>query len=419
MGRDFRWLWAAHAVSAFGTRFAFDAFALIAVVVLHAGTAGVSALAAAGLAVGAVAATSLGPWVEVRGKRSVMLGADLVRCAALASVPAAFALDLLGFPHLLVVSVVVAAADTTFQAAAGAYLKALVPPADLLAATSRLEATAWTATALGPPLGGVAVGVLGPVATVTADAVSYLLSALGVRAVRADGPRPASADGPRPTSADGPRPASAGARRSRGLTAGWRHVLADPVLRPLFANAVLVNALIMTTAPLLAVLMLGDLGFAPWQYGLAFALPCAGGLLGARLAGPLVARFGSGRVLVAAGALRACWVPGLAFVHPGTTGLLLVIAVEFGLITSIGVFNPVFAARRLERVPTDRVARVLTAWSVGGKATTALLTALGGVLAAVTGPRVAIGVAGVLLLATPVLLVRAAGALTGSRRPGA
>ena len=59
----------------------------------------------------------------------------------------------------------------------------------------------------------------------------------------------------------------------------------------------LVNGLIMATAPLLAVLMLGELGFAPWQYGLAFAAPCVGGLLGSRLARRLVARFGQHRVL--------------------------------------------------------------------------------------------------------------------------
>ncbi|GAA3459431.1 MFS transporter [Saccharothrix longispora] len=408
LGRDFGWLWSAYAVSAFGTRLAFDAFALIAVLVLHAGTAEVSALAAVGLAVGAVVAAPLGPWVESRRKRSVMIGADLLRCAAMASVPVAFALDRLGFPHLLAVSVVVAAADTTFQAAAGACLKALVRPADLLAATSRFESTGWTTTALGPPLGGVVVGLFGPVVTVAVDAVSYLLSALGVRAIRAPEPRPARVGAPGTVPTGGPR---TGATRSRDLTAGWRHVLADPVLRPLFANTVLVNALIMTTSPLLAVLLLGDLGFAPWQYGLAFALPCTGGLLGARLAGPLVARFGRRRVLVVAGTLRACWVPGLVFVRPGATGLLLVIAVEFALITCMGVFNPVFAALRLERVPADRVARVLSAWSVSAKAVTAALIALWGVLAVATGPRAAIGVAGALLLATPVLLLR-----TGPRR---
>lgn len=154
LGRRFGWLWAAYAVSAFGTRLAFDAFALIAVVVLHAGATEVALLAASGLAVGAVVAVPLGAWVEFRRKRPVMIAADLIRCAALLSIPAAFALDGLGLGQLLGVSVVVAAADITFGAASGAYLKSLVPPEDLLVANGRFEATTWTTTALGPRSAG-------------------------------------------------------------------------------------------------------------------------------------------------------------------------------------------------------------------------------------------------------------------------
>jgi hypothetical protein len=55
---------------------------------------------------------------------------------------------------------------------------------------------------------------------------------------------------------------------------------------------------------------------------------------------------------------------------------------------------------------TERIARVLSAWSITTKATTAALTALCGLLASVTSPRAAIAVSGVLLLATPVLLPR-------------
>jgi MFS family permease len=126
----------------------------------------------------------------------------------------------------------------------------------------------------------------------------------------------------------------------------------------------LVNGLIMATSPLIAVLMLGRLGFAPWQYGLAFAAPCVGGLAGSRLARRLVARFGQRTVMVTAGALRAGWLPGLAFIGPGAAGIALVIAVQFGLVTCMGVFNPVLATYRLEQTEKDRVARTLSAWSV-------------------------------------------------------
>jgi MFS family permease len=147
----------------------------------------------------------------------------------------------------------------------------------------------------------------------------------------------------------------------------------------------------MATSPLLAVLMLGHLGFTPWEYGLAFGAPCVGGLIGSRrLARRLVARFGQHKVMLTAGALRACWSLGLAFIRPGAAGLMLVIVAELGLITCMGVFNPVFATYRLDQTPTDRVARTLSAWSVTSSATIAALTALWGLLASITSPRIAI-----------------------------
>ncbi|MEV7289643.1 MFS transporter [Streptomyces sp. NPDC093252] len=395
LGPAFGRLWAAYAVSAFGTRLALDAFAMIAVLVLHAGPTRVALLAAAGTAVGAVLAVPVGPWVEFRYKRPVMVGMDLVRAAALLTVPLAFACGLLTFGHLLVVAVVVAVADIAFGAAAGAFLRALVPPEDLLTANARFESTSWTATMIGPPLGGAAVGLLGPMATVLADAVSCLLSALGIRTV--PGREPA------------PRPAPAAGRGPGDLLDGWRHLLGHPVLRPLLLNSALVNGLIMAGVPLLAVLMLGPLGFAPWAYALAFAAPCLGGLLGSRLARPLVARYGPHRVLRVAGTLRVCWSVPLAFVGPGAAGLALVMVVELALITCSAVYAPVLATRRLELTEPGRTARVLAAWSVTGKTVTAAVTALWGLLAAAVGIRPALALAGVLLLATPLLLPRREG----------
>ncbi|MFL6147215.1 MAG: MFS transporter [Pseudonocardiaceae bacterium] len=392
LGRPFGWLWAAYAVSAFGTWLAFDAFPLIAILVLHAGPTEVSVLAAAGLAVGAAVAVPLAPWVEFRRRRPVMVAMDVIRFAALISVPAAFALGWLTFVQLLVVAVIVGAANIAFKAASGACLKTLVRPEDLLVANGRLESTTWTATALGPPLGGAMIGLLGPVTTVVADAVSFLLSAVGIRAIGGTEPRPARTDAPR--------------LRAGDLLEGWRYILAHPALRPLFFNTILVNGLIMATSPLLAVLMLGHLGFTPWQYGLAFGAPCVGGLIGSRLARRLVARFGQHKIMLTAGALRACWSLGLAFIRPGAAGLVLVIAAELGLITCMGVFNPVFATYRLNQTATDRVARTLSAWSVTSNATIAALTALWGMLASITSPRTAIAIAGLLLLTTPLLLPR-------------
>ena len=392
LGRQFGWLWAAYAVSAYGTGIGFGAFPLIAIRVLHSGPVEVSALSAAGLAVGAVVAVPLGPWIEFRRKRPVMMAMDLTRFAALMTIPAAYALGVLSFAQLLVVSVIAAAAKIAFNAASGANLKTLVKPEDLLVANSRFESTNWTTLVVGPPLGGAAVGLLGPVTTVIADAVSYLLSACGIAAMGGHEPPPA-------------RPSASG-RSAAELLDGWRHILGSPALRPVFGNRLLVGGLILAVEPELAVLMLGPLRFAPWQYTLAFGAPCVGGLIGSRLSRRLVARFGRHRVMLAFGTVSACWPIGLAFVGPGTGGLVLVLSLQFGLVACMGVYNPVAATYRLDHTQWHLAARVLAAWSVSTSLATAALTAAWGGLATLTSPRAAIAVAGILLLFTPLLLPR-------------
>ena len=395
LGRQFGWLWAAYAVSAYGSGLGFGALPLIAVLVLDASPAQVSALSAVGPAVGALIALPLGPWVEFHRKRPVLIAMDLARFAVMLTIPIAYALGVLSFVQLLVVSAVVAAAKIAFNAAGGAHLKALVRPDDLLVANARFESTTWSSIAVGPPLGGAAIGLFGPVTTIVADALSYLFSALGITAIRGREEHPQRT----------------GKRRVRAgeLLDGWRHLLTHRGLRALYLNQLLVSGLIMATEPLLAVLLLRELGFPPWQYGLAFAAPCVGGLNGSRLARRVVARYGQHRILRTVGTLRAVWLIGLAFVQPGAAGLATVIAVELAIIISMSLYNPVLATYRLEHTPDDRIARTLSAWSISSSASIAVLSALGGLLAEATSPRTAITVAGMLILTSPLLLPRRPG----------
>ncbi len=404
LGRQFGWLWAAYAVSAFGTGLGFGAFPLIAILVLHSGPTAVSALAAAGLAVGAAVAVPLGPWVEFRRKRPVMMAMDLTRFAALMSVPAAFALGWLSFAQLLVVSVIVAAANIAFKAASGAYLKALVRPEDLIVANGRFESTTWTATALGPPLGGVAIGLFGPVTTVVADAVSYLLSAAGIRAIGGSEPHPARTDAPR--------------LRAGDLLEGWRYILTHPALRPLFFNTILVNGLIMATAPLIAVLMLGrsrvrTMAVRPCLRSALYRRPdrlTAGAAVrrAVRTAQGHADRRRVARVLAARLGLHSAPVPsGSSSSSPSS----LALSPAWACSTRCS------SAYRLEQTGMDRVARTLSAWSITSNATIAALTALWGLLASLTSPRMAVAIAGVLLLATPLLLPRRDPASPREREP--
>lgn len=351
--RSFGLLWSAYAVSTHGTWIAFGAFPLIAVRVLHAPAFAVSLLEAAGLAVAAAVAVPLAPWIERRAKRPVMVGMDLIRFLAMASVPIAYLLGLLSYGQLLVVSVISGTASIVFTAASGAYLKHLVRGDLLLVANGRFEGTSWVATAAGPPLGGMLIGVLGPVITVAADALSYLLSALAVLRIRGDDVAARRDPATRLRAAD--------------LLTGWRCIFHDRVLRRLFLNQMAVNGLIMATGALLAVLLLGQYHFPAWQYGLAFGIPALGGFVGARLSARLVTYYGRHRVMTVTGWLRSIFPLGLAFTRPGIPGLLTVILVEGLLIVSMGFFNPISATERLQRVPADHAAQALSAWSVSSK----------------------------------------------------
>ncbi|MFC7643357.1 hypothetical protein ACFQX6_22875 [Streptosporangium lutulentum] len=112
--------------------------------------------------------------------------------------------------------------------------------------------------------------------------------------------------------------------------------------------------------------------------------------------------------MAVSGWLRSIFPLGLAFVHPGVTGLLTVIVVEGLLITCMGVFNPIYATERLQRTPADHAAQVLSAWGASSKLVQAALMTIWGVLATLTSPLAAITVSGVLLLATPLLLPKRA-----------
>ncbi|MFG3028643.1 MFS transporter [Streptomyces sp. NPDC048253] len=390
LGEDFRRLWGAYGVSAAGSAVAMGALPLVALLVLHSSVFQVSLLAALSAVASAVIALPLGVRIEHQYKRPVMITADLARCAVLVSVPVAAAFDVLTFAQLCVVGILQTAASVAFDAASGAHLKALVLPEQRLRANSAFETTNWISVSAGPPVGGLLVGVLGPTATIAVDAASFLGSALGVRRIRRPEPAP-------------PTPGAA-ARPGHDIVAGWRYLLRHPGLRPLFYNSLLFGGSIMMASPLMAVLMLRDLGLAPWQYGLALGLPCLGGVLGSRLAPPLTRRFGPRRILLLSGVARTLWTILLPLAPAGALGVFIIVAVDFGLLFAAGVFNPSFTTYRMEATQDAFMSRVGVSWSVSSKTCQAAFMIAGGLLADVAGVRGTLLIAGVLCLASALLL---------------
>lgn len=382
--------WAAYAVSALGSGVGTGALPLVAILVLHASAWQVSQLAVlAGLA-GVAVTIPLGPRIEFHRKRPAMIGADLARFAALASVPAAAVCGLLTYGQLCLVAVVQTAGTIVSTAAGTSYVKGLAPPQLRVAVNARLETTTWTASTLGPPAGGMLATAVSPIASVGVDAASFLLSAAGWRRIRHREPAPA-------------RPAGGG-RLLGEAVAGWQYIFAHRVLFRLYLNAAVFGGLIMASSPLVAVYLLRDLHLSTTAYGIALGAPCAAGAAGSLLAPQFIRRAGLTRTLLWSGAARCVWMSPILLARPGTAGLAVIITVDSALLFCAGVFNPVFASWRMAITADTHLARVVAAWSMTGKVVQPVCIAAAGLLAATTSIRAAIGVLSVVLLGTALLL---------------
>ncbi|MEU3232845.1 MFS transporter [Nocardiopsis alba] len=193
--RDFRRLWAGSVVGQFGSAIGMVALPVIAVVVLDVSAWQVSLLAGITALTTVLVAFHVGHLVEYTRKRPVMIGGDLIRAVALASLPVAHVLGALTYAHLCAVAAVNAVCAIAFTGASQAHLKSLVSPAGLIDANSRLESTRWLSISLGPALAGALIAALSAVGALVATTVGHLFGALAVRTIREPEPPPPDVPG--------------------------------------------------------------------------------------------------------------------------------------------------------------------------------------------------------------------------------
>ncbi len=160
----------------------------------------------------------------------------------------------------------------------------------------------------------------------------------------------------------------------------------------------------MMTAPLLAVFMMRDLGFGPFDYTLALGIPCLGGVAGSWLSPQLTARFGQRAVLLGSGIMRTPWMLVLPFAVTGVPGLAMIVAAETGLLLAAGVFNPSFSTYRMNATHDGFMSRVTTSWSVSSKSVQPVFILVSGLLVEVISIRAVLLIAGVGCLASATLL---------------
>lgn len=124
------------------------------------------------------------------GRRRVMIGADVLRCAAQTALAVALAT---GRPTLwlFVLLAWLGGMGTAFFSPALTALTVEIAPADQLANANSLYGLAGSATRIaGPALGGVLVALAGPAVVVAADAATYAVSVLALSLLQLPSAKP-------------------------------------------------------------------------------------------------------------------------------------------------------------------------------------------------------------------------------------
>jgi MFS family permease len=282
--RGFLYLWAAQAVSAFGSRITRTALPIIAVTTLGAPEEIVGVLVAVNSAPSVIFALVAGGYVDRGRKRRLMIRADLVRAGIIASLTIAWAAGVLAMPHVVVVGAVVGAASALFQIADAAYLPSLVAPHQLAEGNAKLATTDALAEVCGPASAGVLFAVLGAPLAVVINAATYLWSAVMLGRIRNVNEAPPAATEP--------------PHVGRDLAIGLRAVFGHPLVRPtvIASGFALIAGGFFATLYTLYCFRVLDLDKA--TFGVIIAMGGVGAVIGAQLARPLARAIGLGRAIV-------------------------------------------------------------------------------------------------------------------------
>ncbi|WP_328663938.1 MFS transporter [Streptomyces sp. NBC_00328] len=334
---DFRRFWLSSTLSTLGSQLSLLAFPLL-VLSIGGSAAQAGTVATCSLVTRTLLRLPAGHLADRLDRRMIMVGTDLVRLVALASIPLVSALGDLGQTHLLGVAVVEGAATALFAPAATIAVRDVVPEKDLTDALSRSQAAMATSSLIGPFLGGW-LYTLDPILPFAADAFSYGVSALLLLRIATSPPREVAASD-----------------RDDRLTAGLRWLTHQRALLAALLFAAGINV-VSAAAQTTMVVSLRQSGAAGTAIGAVMACAGIGAMLGAATAPWLIKRIPAARLFLLIGAV---WAVGLAVfsgtTHPWTIGPVLVVVVFFSPPAGI-----VVGRAMLVLAPRDLLGRVSTA----------------------------------------------------------
>ena len=332
--RDYMLLWSGQTLSELGSQTSTVAYPLLILALTgSAAKAGVVGLAKwLPLAVFALPAGAIADRLD---RKRIMIATDAIRLAGAASIVAALWLGRPAYLQVVLVAFLDGAMFTTSHITERGALAHVVASDQVQDAVAQNEARYFSASILGPPLGGLLFAASRALPFV-ADTASFVCSMVATKFTRA---RFQSGD------------AKPGVREA--LTEGFSWLWRQPFYRTtsfLFAAG---NP-VFTGLYLLAVLLAKHNGASSAQVGVMFAIVGAGGLAGAAVAGVARRRFTARAVIVAEQWLLLAAVLLLLVAHDPLLIGVLVAAAEFGTPVS----NSIVAGSRVAVAPSHLQGRV-------------------------------------------------------------
>ena len=437
---DFARLWAGQTISVYGSLVTRLALPWLAIG-LGARPAQLAQLAAAELVPAFLVGLVAGAWVDRLAKRPLLIACDLLRAALLAVVPAAALGGWLSLPLLLAVQAAGAVATVCFDVAYEAYLPSLVSRAQLLEGNSKLTASAAVAEFSAFGSAGWLVARFTAPWAIALDAVSFLVSALFLLAIRAreglGGKRGGITEGDIPGSAAAPaadpqrppghldlEPATLGhpgAAEPAAGRLGWRafaaevaeglrFVAAEAHLRSLAVAGMLLAFGFRFGGTVWMLYVTRELGVDTGRQGLIYAVGGLSSLAGALLASRVIARLGLGRALPLLLVLAAFGQTLIPLAPSGAAlGIALMVVQQLVTDPAITIYEVAAVSLRQRLTPDALLGRMNASLrtldfgaSLAGAAAAGLLGDRIGLRATLFGGAAAVLAAGIWLRGSPV-----------------
>ncbi|HUR01723.1 MAG TPA: MFS transporter [Nonomuraea sp.] len=384
--RNFLLLWAGQSVSEVGSQVTMLALPLLATISLKASTFEVAALSAASSLAFLLIALQAGAWVDRRRKQPILVGADVLRALVIATVPVAYAFDVLTIWQLYVVAMASSVLTVFFDVAYQSYLPFLVKRDQLVEANAKLSSTGEVARFLGPALGGGLVSAVGAPMAVILDAASFAVSGAATAGVHDKEPKPA--------------PRAEGIKLRHEIAEGLTFVTRHPILKRIVACTGTSNFFSNMYGAVEVVFLVRHLHANPTQIGIVYTLGAIGGILGALSASRLTAWIGSARIVWLSILASAPFMFAGVFAFPGWGIGLISVSAAAGGFGSL-VYNVAQVSYRQSICPPRLLGRMNAAvrFIVWGSMPLGALA--GGVLGSTLGVRetLAVGAAGMVLAA--------------------